>query len=72
MTEAVLEYLNLSSEEFYLWKRGYLSSEIWQIWESELIRTLRSPMLGREWAKLRPEFQSYPEFSMFVEAQRNA
>lgn len=66
LTEAVLRYLNLCSEEYYLRKRGYLDKDIWLIWEGELKRTLKSPLLRREWPKLRSEFSAYSEFSEFV------
>ena len=55
LTLAVLRYLNLCSEEFYLYKRGYLLRDIWLIWEDELKRTLRSPLLRREWQQLKRE-----------------
>lgn len=63
----VLRYLNLSSEEYYLWRKGYLSTDVWTIWEAELRRMLRSPLLVREWAALRSEFESYPEFVWYVD-----
>lgn len=71
LTASVLEYLNLCSEEFYLWKRGYLSADIWRIWEGELVRTLQSPLYRREWMKLRPEFGSYSEFASFVASHQS-
>ena len=67
LTTAVLRYLNLCSEEFYLWKRKYLARDIWNIWESELQKTLQSKLLLREWESLRREFESYPEFVEYVE-----
>jgi hypothetical protein len=66
LTAAVLGYLNLCSEEFYLWKRGYLSTDIWRIWEGEMRRTLASPLYRREWPKLRAEFATYDEFTRYV------
>lgn len=68
LTLCVLRYLNLSSEEFYLYRRGYLRRDVWDVWEGELLRTLRSPLLRREWPRLSSEFVSYPEFSRYVEA----
>ena len=65
---ALLRYLNLSSEEFYLQSKGYLAKEIWLIWEGELTRTLRSPLMRREWKELRSEFDSYPEFLTYVDS----
>ena len=70
---AAIKYLNLSSEEFYVWKKGYLGDEVWEIWEEELKRTLRSPLYKREWSKLRKEFETYKEFLDYVEGvQREA
>jgi hypothetical protein len=46
LTMGVLRYLNLRSEVFYLYyRRGYLQRDGWNVWEGELWRTLRSPLL---------------------------
>jgi hypothetical protein len=66
LTFQILRYLNLCAEEFYLMQRGYLAREIWSIWDAELTRTLRTPLLMREWEKLRNEFSSYPAFQNYV------
>ncbi len=63
---AVLRYLNLCSEEFYLYRRGYLARDIWKIWEKELERTLSSPLLLREWPAVRNEFEANAEFARYV------
>jgi hypothetical protein len=67
LTICALRYLNLSSEEFYLYKRKYIRKEVWKIWEGEMIRTLRSPLFRREWKTLAHEFSSYPEFYQYIE-----
>ena len=78
LTKCVLQYLNLCAEEFYMWKKGYLNRELWKIWESELIRTLQSPLLRREWQdkneieQLRDEFIAYPEFQNYVDHIQNS
>jgi len=73
LTLATLRYLNLCSEEFYLWKKGYLSLDVWRIWEDELKRTLKSKLVRREWNQLKTEFRSYGDFVEFVDAvQRDA
>lgn len=64
---SILRYLNMTSEEYYLNRRGYLSNEVWEIWEDELIRTLKSPLLKREWKSIKKEFISYTEFHDYVE-----
>lgn len=63
----ILKYLNLSSEEFYMWKSKYLADEVWRIWEHELKRMLQSNLIKNEWKNLRKEFESYPAFLEFVE-----
>ena len=71
LTLAVLRYLNLCSEEYYLYENRYLSRDVWHIWEAELKRTLCSPLVSREWEKLRNEFLAYPDFLKYVaSAQR--
>ena len=70
LTLAVLRYFNLCSEEFYLYKNGYLSRKVWDIWEAELKRTLRSPLFSREWGTLRDEFQTYRAFQDYVDAEQ--
>jgi hypothetical protein len=66
LTICVLRYLNLCSEEFYLHETKYLSEKVWLIWEDEMVRTLRTPLFRREWAKLINEFDCYPKFQAFV------
>ncbi len=66
LTLAVLKYLNLCSEEFYLWKSGLVEDAVWKIWEEELKRTISSPLYRREWQMLRKEFESYPDFLTYV------
>jgi len=62
-----LRYLNLCSEEFFLYRKGFLSKKIWAIWKPEIERMLRSPVLRREWECIRNEFKAYPDFFAFVE-----
>lgn len=64
---SILAYLNLCSEEYFLWRNGYLDHAIWCIWSDELERRLRSDLFRREWPKLREEFQSYGHFCEFVD-----
>jgi hypothetical protein len=67
LTRCVLKYLNLCAEEYYLTCHHYLSGSLWKIWEGDLKRVLRSPLLEREWRRLRTEFVSNREFLAYVE-----
>jgi hypothetical protein len=67
LSMCLLRYLNLCSEEFFLYHKGFLSKKIWAIWEPEIERMLRTPVMRREWERIRIEFKSYPDFFAFVE-----
>jgi hypothetical protein len=75
LTLCLLKYLNLCSEEYYLWKNGYLANTVWAVWEGDLKRMIASPLLRREWSALQEEFVSHPEFREYVksiQAENNA
>ena len=67
----LLRYLNLCSEEFYLWKNWYLSGRIWRIWEGEIERFLCSPLARVEWQELQKEFNSFAQFQKYVDTVQN-
>lgn len=67
---AVLRYLNLCSEEFYMKEQKLLPPKVWEYWQAELERTLRSPLVQREWPYLKSEFASYGEFRLYLEGLR--
>ena len=67
LTLCLLKYLNLCSEEYYLWRNGYLAKTVWAVWEGDLKRMIASPLLQREWRDLRAEYASHPEFREYVE-----
>jgi hypothetical protein len=64
---SALKYLNMTSEEYYLLEKGYLNKKVWEIWLPEIKRTLKTPLFIQQWKRLKREFESYPEFSDFVE-----
>ena len=68
LTLCVLRYLNMSSEEYYLWNSKYIDNKIWQIWEHEIQSVLASPLFKSEWPGLAQEFDSYPEFKRYVDS----
>jgi len=66
LTLAVIKYLNMTSEEYYLYRCDYLDKAVWQIWETEIKRTLCSQLIRREWPKVEHEYVSYKEFGDYV------
>jgi hypothetical protein len=67
LTICLLKYLNLCSEEYYLWKHKYLSKTVWVVWEGDLKRIIGSPLLRREWLRLKTEYLSHKDFLEYVE-----
>jgi hypothetical protein len=63
----LLKYLNLCSEEYYLWRHGYLSKAVWAVWEGDLKRMIASPLMQRAWDDLQAEYVSHPDFMKYVE-----
>lgn len=72
LTLCVLKYLNLCSEEYYLWKHKYLAKDVWAIWEGDLRRMIASPLLQREWPRLEKEYESHQDFLKYVERIQTA
>lgn len=66
---ATIRLLNLISEEYYLYSRGFLDPMIWAIWEREICETLRGELVRREWKTIRRNYNSFPDFQKFVESQ---
>lgn len=69
-TEALDRVVALLSQEFYLYKTGYLGKDIWQIWEPGIKAILRSPLLARDWSEVEHRYSDYPKFIRFVEEAR--
>jgi len=68
LCKQVLRYMNLCSEEYHLYRNGYLAEVLWQMWEPKMRKTLQSPMFQREWQHLADEFHDHPQFQEYVRA----
>jgi hypothetical protein len=64
--KCTLRYLNLCSEEYHLYRHGYIAPPIWIMWEIKMQRTLRSPLFRRAWQQQADEFDDHPEFVEYV------
>ncbi|GAB6392386.1 MAG: hypothetical protein MdMp014T_1759 [Treponematales bacterium] len=63
---ALLNYLNLCSEEYSMFKKGWLGRGIWKMWKDDLERTLCTPLLRKEWETLKDEFKTCKKFIKYV------
>lgn len=72
LTQAVVNYLFVICEVHYLAYQKYIDDSIWQVWREDMERTLRCPLIAREWPELKPQFQSFDAFTKFVEEVQQA
>ncbi len=56
-TIAVRNYLFIICNVHYLAYQQYLDDSIWQVWRRDMKRTLRTPLITREWLEMKPEFR---------------
>ena len=68
LTQAVLNYLFVICDVHYLAYHKYLEDSIWQAWRADLTRTLRCPLIAREWPALKPQFKYFEPFAQFVDS----
>jgi hypothetical protein len=67
LRKCVLRYLNLCSEEYHLYRHGYIARPVWEMWETKMKQAIRSKLFRRAWADLADEFNDHPEFGEFVQ-----
>ena len=60
-------YVNLCSEEYYLYRRGRINKETWSIWSDGIEEVFRLPWLRQTWSKIRHEYASYEPFCAFLD-----
>lgn len=67
LTVAVRNYLFVICNVHYLAYHKYLETSIWEAWRKDMERTLRSPLITREWPDVKSEFDYFEPFAEFVE-----
>jgi len=63
---AARAYLNLTSEEFFLHRRGRIDNETWEIWRTGISATIRLPWLQLAWQELEVEYSYFKDYCRFV------
>src|SRR5271156_352918 len=62
LTDCTLYCMQFIADAYYLHKGGFISKNIWTLWEREIKRTLRGPIFRREWAGVAAEFDHDRQF----------
>jgi hypothetical protein len=58
----MIEYGNLCSEEFALYKEGRIPNEIWKIWRQGIKENFETAIWREAWHLVAVEYQSYRSF----------
>ena len=67
LTAADRRYLYVIQAEDYLANQNYLDDSIWNVWRDDMQRTLRCPLIYREWPAIKQDFAAFESFTEFVE-----
>jgi hypothetical protein len=71
LTDCTLYCVQFISDVYYLHKGGYISRQLWLLWEREIKRTLRGPLFQREWEQVASEFSHDPAFIQYINTLAN-
>jgi hypothetical protein len=67
LTDCTLYCIQFIADVFYLNKGGYISKQLWMLWEREIKRTLSGPVIQREWETVAAEFADNGDFLQYIE-----
>jgi hypothetical protein len=62
LTNVVRGYLNLCSEEYWLYQKKRIDRGTWDIWKLGIIDTVKLPWFRASWDELRDEYRYYHDF----------
>ena len=66
---SLIEYVNLCSEEFALYRSGRLASDAWSVTSAEIQRNFTSPLWRDVWTHIRREYESTKEFADYIDSR---
>jgi hypothetical protein len=71
LTDCTLYCVQFIADVYYLHKGGYVSRQLWLLWEREIKRTLRGPLFEREWERVASEFSHDIAFIQYINTLSN-
>ena len=66
ITDCTLYCLQFVADVYHLHRAGYISNQLWRLWEREIKRTLKGPLFVREWNAVSAEFSHDQDFLDFM------
>jgi hypothetical protein len=68
LTDCTLYTIQFIADVYYLHKGGYISKNLWILWEREIKNTLTGPVFQREWEGVSAEFAHSRDFVHYINA----
>ena len=59
-------YFDLCSEEYHLYKRGRIPSDVWELWEDGMRLSVRRERYRMAWEQLKSEYETNADFLRFM------
>jgi hypothetical protein len=66
ITRSMIEYGNLCSEEFALWRQGRIPADIWEVWKDAIRENFEADIWRDTWAEVSREYSSFEPFMDFM------
>ena len=66
LTDCTLYTMQFIADVYYLKSGGYVSKNLWRLWEREIKNTLTGPVFQREWEGVSVEFAHNRDFVDYI------
>ena len=66
LTDCTLYTMQFIADVYYLHTGGYVSKNLWTLWEREIKNTLTGPVFQREWVGVSAEFAHNRAFVQYI------
>jgi hypothetical protein len=66
IARSMIEYGNLCSEEFALWRQGRIPADIWEVWKDAIRENFEAQIWRDTWAEVSREYASFEPFMDFM------
>jgi hypothetical protein len=66
LTDCTLYTMQFIADVYYLHRNGYVSKNLWMLWEREIKNTLTGPVFQREWESVAVEFTHNRDFVQYI------
>jgi hypothetical protein len=64
---AIVRYVNLCSEEFFLHGEGLITEPVWELWRSYMEAVLGTALFTDAWGRIRRRYDAQKPFQSFVD-----